>query len=404
MRNSLNHLSFLFLLSITICFGQNNENTTTELRVRSGLPNFFAKIESGKKVKVAYLGGSITHQEGWRPKTFNWLQKQYPKASFEMINAAVPGTGADFANCRLKNDLLDKNPDLVFVEFRVNGSSGFGVRAHEGLVRQIRSNNPKTDICFVYTVGKNMISNLRKGLQHGEGKKMEKTAIYYNIPSIDFGIEVVKQLDIGNYVFNKNSAKHGQKVFCRDNVHPTQDGYEIYKKVIARSFIELEGKGKVGKHKLPNPLENNYFSNTHFVSVSKAKKSSGWKKVKTNKDKVYLDDEFRTSKMLSDAVKCDRIGETLSVQWKGTNIGFSTIPIGEGFEVEIQIDGGKPKKYSFSQKAPKNKNRIAPKFSRSFYAPEQESGNHTATLKVTKLAKGTSFYCGQFWVVGKKKY
>lgn len=396
--------SFLILFVLTgfgefELYTQKTENTTEELRMRGGLPNFFSKLKSGKKVKIAYLGGSITHQEGWRPKTFSWFQKQYPKARFEMINAAVPGTGADFANCRLKDDLLNKNPDLVFVEFRVNGSSGFGVKAHEGVVRQIWEHNPNTDICFVYTVGKNMISNLRNGLQYGEGKKMEKTAIHYNIPSIDFGMEVVRQLDNGNYAFNKSSVKNGQKVFCRDNVHPTQDGYEIYKEVIARSMIALEDQGKMTRHKLSKPLDENYFKEAQLLSVHKAELSNGWKPVKVKKDPAYTDDEFRTSKMLGAAVKCDKVGKTISIDWTGTHIAFTAIPIVEGFEVEVQIDGGKPKKYAFHQKAPKNKNRPAPKFSRSFYSPEQKPGNHTAILKVVKLAKGTSFYCGQFWVI-----
>src|SRR5579862_4286264 len=39
-----------------------------ECVVRAGLPNVFTKLETGKIVRLAYLGGSITAQEGWRPK------------------------------------------------------------------------------------------------------------------------------------------------------------------------------------------------------------------------------------------------------------------------------------------------------------------------------------------------
>ena len=40
-----------------------------ECNPRAGLPNFYAKLKAGGEVRIAYLGGSITAQEGWRPKT-----------------------------------------------------------------------------------------------------------------------------------------------------------------------------------------------------------------------------------------------------------------------------------------------------------------------------------------------
>lgn len=380
-----------------------NFNTTEELRSRSGLPNFFSKIKSGKKVRVAYLGGSITHQEGWRPKTFKWLEKQYPKTFFEMINAAVPGTGADFANCRLESDLLAYKPDLVFVEFRVNGSGGFGVRAHEGIVRKIWKDNPEIDICFVYTIGINMVDNIRNGLQHGEGKKMEQTAIHYNIPSIDLGIEVVKQLDKGNFVYKGKPLNEGQKVFCRDNVHPKDAGYELYKDVVTRSLLAMEGLGQIGGHNIPKPIEKKYFDKATFIPVSKAKLSDGWEKVDVKKDISYTSNLFRTDKMLKEAVKSDREGETIHIKWEGKLIGFSTFPFGNGTEIEISIDGGVPKKYLFDKKRNTTNKKSKVIFSSNFYAPEQKSGKHEAVLKIVKLAKGASFYSGQFWVIDSPK-
>ena len=37
-----------------------------ELQPRGGLPNFRAKLSSGKPVCIAFLGGSITASQGWR--------------------------------------------------------------------------------------------------------------------------------------------------------------------------------------------------------------------------------------------------------------------------------------------------------------------------------------------------
>ncbi len=50
-----------------------------ECHRRAGLANFQAKLEAGKDVKIAYLGGSITAAPGWRVLSRQWFQQQYPK-------------------------------------------------------------------------------------------------------------------------------------------------------------------------------------------------------------------------------------------------------------------------------------------------------------------------------------
>ncbi|MGP8237189.1 MAG: SGNH/GDSL hydrolase family protein, partial [Limisphaerales bacterium] len=110
-----------------------------ECHAREGLPNFFAKLNAGGEVKIAYLGGSITAQEGWRPLTLRWFQEHFPSARISQINAAIGGTGSDLGVFRLKHDVLDQNPDLLFVEFAVNDGGAPTPqieRCMEGIVRQ----------------------------------------------------------------------------------------------------------------------------------------------------------------------------------------------------------------------------------------------------------------------------
>ena len=40
-------------------------------------------------------------------------------------------------------------------------------------------------------------------------------------------------------------------------------------------------------------------------------------------------------------------------------------------------------------------------YSRFFYLPEQAPGEHTAVINIKSLPKGTSYYAGQFLIVGK---
>lgn len=77
-----------------------------EVRVREGIGQTLAKLEAGKPVTVAYLGGSITEMNGWRNMTTDWLRKTWPKAKVTEVHAAIGGTGSDLGVFRLRHDAL----------------------------------------------------------------------------------------------------------------------------------------------------------------------------------------------------------------------------------------------------------------------------------------------------------
>src|SRR5882757_11252516 len=167
-----------------------------EVHTRAGLPNFLKKVNTpGAEIKIAYFGGSITAQAGWRPKTLAYFQKTYPGVKFSEINAAIGGTGSDLGVFRLKQDVLDRKPDLMFVEFATNdgGASPEQIfRCMEGIVRQTWRALPDCDICFVYTLTEAALAPMLEGKFQRSASAMEKIAEHYNIPSIHMGMEVAK--------------------------------------------------------------------------------------------------------------------------------------------------------------------------------------------------------------------
>jgi hypothetical protein len=94
-------------------------------------------------------------------------------------------------------------------------------------------------------------------------------------------------------------------------------------------------------------------------------------------------------------MKCDQAGETVTVKWNGTTIGFSDIPQGSSMEVEVTIDRA-PTPITVKRPQTESKRRYA----RFFYLPEQAPGEHTAVLRVKSLPAGMSFYAGQILVIG----
>jgi hypothetical protein len=260
-----------------------------ESRERGGAPNFLAKLEAGGEVRIAYLGGSITAQEGWRPKSLKWFQERFPKAKVSEINAAIGGTGSDLGVFRLQQDVLRNKPDLLFVEFAVNDAGSTTKQIHrsmEGIVRKTWKNDPTTDICFVYTLTGNMLETLKGGRFPRSASAMEVVADHYGIPSIHMGFEVARLEKSGKLIFqgakpntDEEKAKlEGKILFSPDSVHPyTDTGHPLYAEAVARAFTKLEKVGKVGGHELRSPILADNWEKATMVPLSRAKLTHGWK-------------------------------------------------------------------------------------------------------------------------------
>jgi lysophospholipase L1-like esterase len=373
-------------------------HTAQELRARDGLPNFLAKAAAGGTVRVAYVGGSITAAAGWRPKTLAWFRQQYPQTTFSEINAAISGTGSDYGACRLQQDVLQHDPDLVFIEFRVNGGGGYEAKSMEGIVRQIWQHNPATDICFIYTVCEWMMPKIREGKNEAWdsfGSIMEGIANHYGIPTIELGLEVATREKAGELIFKGDQPVPGKLVFSQDGTHPGDEGHNLYRDVIARSITAMRGVGKAGAHELGEPLQAGAWVTATMMPIAEATLSNGWTPVDMATDPVVGADRGRTTGMLREARRCDHAGASVTLRFHGTTVAFTGIPDTQPSVVEVVVDGGAPVTVSRVTKDPKRT------YARYWWVPELPAGDHTVKFTVQSLPEGTSFYAGQFWVVGQ---
>lgn len=389
-------MAVAMLCATSACAGtyDHDVNVAEEFRARDGLPNFFAKLNTGGPVRIAYLGGSITAAIGWRPKTLAWFKKQYPRAEVIEINAAISGTGSDCSACRLQGDVLAHKPDLVFLECRVNGGGGYEAKSVEGVVRHIWENDPKTDICFVYTLHQGMLKDLHAGRTPWFGPIQEAIANAYGIPTIDLGVEIARREKEGSLIFKANAPVEGKLVFSKDGVHPGDEGHAIYCEIIARSMLKIAKVVGTQPHALPSPLEPANWEEATLLPATEAAWAPGWTPVDVDKDPVYTEGRQRTHAMLRGAFKCAQPGASVTVKWNGTVVGISDIPYGVPSVLEAVVDGGQPITTERAQKE-------ATKHARFWYLPEQKPGEHSVTFTVKTLPAGQSFYLGQFLIVGK---
>ncbi len=344
-RIKLYSISLMMLLSGLMVSAQEtgiNELRQREFSKRNGLPNFFSKAMYGDSVKVAYLGGSITAQEGWRVYSFNWFKEQFPKATFKQINAAIGGTGSDFGVFRLQDHVLQYKPDLVFVEFAVNDGSTASdkiIRSMEGIVRQIYEANPYTDICFVYTIKADYLETEQHGMLPNSAMNMEKVADHYGIPSINFGFEVASHVSNKQLIMaGDTKEKDGVKVFSRDGVHPyPETGHIIYHTVWKRSFESMipANSPALQKHKLSKPLAADYFANTKMIDVKNVQMSEHWTLMNLKEKSPFS----QFGNYLQFIGKAAQSGETLTVRFKGRAIGAYDVMGPDAGRVVVEIDG-----------------------------------------------------------------
>ncbi|WP_166831215.1 SGNH/GDSL hydrolase family protein [Thalassoroseus pseudoceratinae] len=316
-----------------------------ECHPRGGLPNFLQKVAAGETVKVAYLGGSITAAPGWRVQSREWLQKTYPEAKFEEIHAAIGGTGSDLGVFRLQRDVLQHQPDLLFVEFAVNDGGASPERIHkamEGIIRQTWKADANTDICFVYTLTIKMLGDLQAGKMPRAASAMEELADHYGIPSIHFGVEVAKLEAAGDLVFQAPKPKDAATkpmVFSTDGVHPhVQTGHRLYVEAIARSWPKITAaSGKAEPHEIVEPLRRDNWEEAKMVSIQPEMLSGDWTKLPADH---RLAKRFRRNMPeLFQAVEPDA---TLSFQFEGTAVAVFDVLGPDGGQLSVQLDDAKP--------------------------------------------------------------
>ena len=321
-----------------------------ECHPRTGLPNFLKKATTpGAEIRIGYFGGSITAQPGWRPKTLAYFKQAYPNAKFTEINAAIGGTGSDLGVFRLKQDILDAKPDLLFVEFATNdgGASPEQIyRCMEGIVRQTWRALPECDICFVYTLIEGAAPAMIDGKFQRSASAMEKIADHYGIPTIHMAMEVAKLAKEGRLIWKAPLPKTDEEkkalgdkvVFAPDSVHPyPETGHELYLQAIVRSLEPIRAaSGAPAPHVLKEPFIATNYEHGQLVPITKDC-------VTLSPGVTWLDprsDPFakRWADRLTTLHKAAAPGETLTFKFKGTRAAIYDVVGPDCGQVIITLD------------------------------------------------------------------
>ncbi len=336
-------ITFILLLSIAINFGYAQIKSSDYHFVRDGLQNSFIKFNKGMKGQVAFLGGSITYNPGWRDSISSYIEKRFPETEFEFIAAGIPSMGSTPGAFRLERDILSKGKiDLLFVEAAVNDptngrSPTEQIRGMEGIIRHARSSNPKMDIITMYFVDPDKMEDYNNEQKPEVIENHEKVAVHYSVTSINLAKEVTDRINAGEFSW-KNDFK---------NLHPSPFGQVIYYNSI-KKLLEHEWrtspafKGKKIRHPLPITLDEFSYDKGELIDIKKANVSKGWN----------IDPSWRPSK--KEGTRAGYVNvpllisenpeSELTMVFKGKAIGIAVAAGPDAGIIEYSIDGGDFKK------------------------------------------------------------
>lgn len=323
----------------TLATPEYKQQPAVKIQPRGGIGNVVKKINAGQEIVVAYLGGSITAADGWRPMTTAWLKEKYPAAQFKEINAAIGGTGSDLGVFRVGRDALQHNPDLLFVEFAVNdgGAAPDAIwRQMEGIVRQSWRKNPKCDIVFTYTIADGMTNEVSKGMCPRSSSAMEMLADYYQIPSVNFAVPVVELLKQNKLVFTASEQPTDGKIwFAGDGCHPRKEGHEIYLNLLKEGWAQME-KSPPANHasQLESCFVEDHWEAAKMIPLERSMLKGNW-------TKLAADDPQQRSfgNRMGQIWSADQPGSTLQFKFKGKVASLYDLLGPDGGQVLVTVDG-----------------------------------------------------------------
>ena len=245
---------------------------------RSDLQNSRHKFETEKRGRVAFLGGSITYNSGWRDSIMDYLENRFPETDFEFINAGIPSMGSTPAAFRLDRDILSKGSvDLLFEEAAVNDetngrSPSEQLRAMEGIIRHVRRTNPRCDMVLMHFVDPGKMEVYRKDSIPRVIQHHEQVAEHYQIPSINLALEVTDRIDHGEFSWEDDFV----------DLHPSPFGQGIYaQSIIAfleNSFKEVTpNQHDLERHEIPVPIDEFNYAYGKLVDVRESIYDTGWR-------------------------------------------------------------------------------------------------------------------------------
>lgn len=344
---------------------------------RGRLDNAWLRFQSEKVGHVAFLGGSITEMDGYRPMVCDLLKKRFPETQFTFTAAGISSTCSTTGAFRLQSDILSQGPvDLLFVEYAVNDDQDARhtreecIRGMEGVIRHTRLHNPNADVVMTFFLNESSMQKYNTGQVPIPVEAHTEVAEYYKVSTVNLAKKVTARIAAGEFDWKKFGG-----------VHPAPYGNRIAADMIGSLFEEMwEGSPKKAftANPLPAvPLDQSSYFHGRFVEPSELLLGTGWSVGVPDWKKIPGGKRDRFTKV--PCVQAEEAGAELETAFSGTSVGAYVVAGPDAGMLEAAIDGGSPIKVNLFHDFSKGLH-----YPRTvLFADALPPGKHTLKLKVS---------------------
>jgi GDSL-like Lipase/Acylhydrolase family len=243
---------------------------------RGGLRRTRERLGAGR-LTVGFIGGSITDPRpgyNWPEPVMAWFVERFPQTRFVVENAAIGATSSDLAVFRAQRDLIDRQCDIVFVEYAVNDydmPTAERTRTREGLLRKLLA-GAGCDVVLVYTFCQNMYADMMTGQVPASIREFEELGAHYNIGSVWMGLHALREVQAGQMRWEE---------WLPDGLHPQNRGSLSYAQAVT-AFLERELNTAPATSEIltgsrrPAPLNPQHWEGAHRLSLDTVELEGPW--------------------------------------------------------------------------------------------------------------------------------
>ena len=190
-----------------------------------------------KKQHIIFFGDSITQAAvnpgGYIMRIDSMCTAEGLKENYQFTGAGIGGNKVYDLYLRMEDDVLAKNPDMVFLYIGVNdvwhkATSGTGTDAdkfekfYQAIIKKLKDRNIKVVLCTPATIGeKNDNSNQQDGDLNQYSKIIRDLAAKNNLALIDLR-KLFVAYDVANNPENKSKG-----ILTTDGVHLNDKGNQL---------------------------------------------------------------------------------------------------------------------------------------------------------------------------------
>ena len=310
-------------------------------QVRGGIPNsqYYFKANTVGNQYLFFIGNSVLAGTGLHDPNLRYsvqmvqgLKKHFPEATIIETRHTQPG-GSWFGQFRCSRGQpvfgeVIASGHLAILDFAADDrrAGPEQVKASlEGLIRQITLYRATHSQILVCTLTPEMLQSYQAGLTPEYIRVSEQIAGYYGIPSLNLAQYAAGKIIAGEISF---------AAFSADGINPTDAGARIYAEAVAKFVDALLAASPVPdkpeRRTLPPPLFPATDDNGRIVAYEDqpVQRSGNWKSGQTSPIGPFRH-----------LLVSDEIGASLTLRFKGSEIGMLDVVAQDTAGYEYAVDG-----------------------------------------------------------------